>query len=218
MEIKRQQGMESGFDYQLIDDNKTLDITYGGNLDLYMMLGDRTSIPDDKCYSIDFDITKENYEIYSIFDTLYKEVITGDVYGPVDEPEELEEDEEVENFLPQEEHYFDTSSYQYHLLVDENQVITWVSDEGLMDSEDAFKFYKVDEDTYRLTFLRNDIKPEYGFKSASRIVVRICNSGSRYNPFNCPFMRMFQKLQNIDPAVHQINMEELLYVKRLKNN
>ena len=212
MEIKREQGFENTYDYEFIEDNKTLEIKYAANLDLYMLLGDKTFIPDDKPYSIDFDITKGNYEIFRIFDTLYNEVITGDALGPYEENEFNLEDEE-----PREHSYFD-DTYAYRLLVDENGVITWVSDEGQMEIEDSMKLYRLDEDTYRLTFIRNDKEYQFGFKSACHICIRICNSGSRYQPFNCAFMRMYQKIQKIDPMAHQIDLEEVLYVKKLKSN
>ena len=46
--------------------------------------------------------------------------------------------------------------------------------------------------------------------------MRIRNSGSNYNPFNCIFMRMFQKLQEVDNDYHQIHFEELEYKRLLK--
>ena len=44
--------------------------------------------------------------------------------------------------------------------------------------------------------------------------IRFCNSGSRYAPFNILFMRMFNKLQEVDDVNdygHQIHIEEYLY-------
>ena len=48
--------------------------------------------------------------------------------------------------------------------------------------------------------------------------IRFRNSGSRYDPFNIVFMRMFLKLQQVDDINdfgHQIHIEEFLYQKRL---
>ena len=68
----------------------------------------------------------------------------------------------------------------------------------------------------RLSFYRNDLPMDFGFKSSSRIIVRFRNSGSYYEPFNCVFMRMYNNLQKVDPKYHQIHMEELGYVKKLE--
>lgn len=43
--------------------------------------------------------------------------------------------------------------------------------------------------------------------------IRICNSGSRYTPFNIIMMRFFNKLQEYDPEYHQIDLEEYQYIK-----
>ena len=53
-------------------------------------------------------------------------------------------------------------------------------------------------------------------KSSFNIVVRFRNSGSRYDPFNCVFMRFYQRLQEVDPNYHQVHIEELIYRKKLK--
>ena len=186
MEISRTMNTEGSFDYSFKEGKKTLKILYGGNLDLYFTLGNGESIPDDAEASIDFDITKENYEIYKLFDDLYNEVINGQAFDPEDEV-----DDEFEHSFQE--------TYQYSLLVDEDKTIHWISDDGPQELEDSVKFYKVDDDTYS-------------------IIVRFSNSGSSYEPFNCAFMRMYQKLQNVDPQYHQVHLVELDYAKRLKNN
>ena len=47
------------------------------------------------------------------------------------------------------------------------------------------------------------------------VSIRFRNSGSRYNPFNIIFMKMFNKLQEYNPEYHQIHIEELEYQKKL---
>ena len=100
-------------------------------------------------------------------------------------------------------------------LVKENQ-ITWISDNGPVEMEDRFVFYPLDENTYHFDFIRNDKPTDFGFKSPFGISVRIRNSGSNYDPFNCVLMRMFQKLQEVDNDYHQIHFEELEYKRLLK--
>ena len=68
MEVTREKGMHSGYDYILKEDNKILRIAFGSNLDLYCSLtdleADRTldTLYDEVFNS--FVITKENYHIY----------------------------------------------------------------------------------------------------------------------------------------------------------
>ncbi len=204
MKIEKIKNDMGAYDFQLSKDGKKLTILYAGNLDLYMMLGNGDLIPDDCNLGLEFDITKEKYEIYRLFDDLYNEIIDGEVF----KKDKDEIDTEYEH------DFKDTYAYEY--LVDENKDIYWISDDGPRNAEDAMRISKLDEDTYRLTFFRNDIPMDCGFKNAMNITVRFRNSGSYYSPFNCVFMRMYQKMQSIDPKYHQIHMEELEYVKKLK--
>ena len=48
------------------------------------------------------------------------------------------------------------------------------------------------------------------------LYVRICNSGSRYLPFNSCFMDFYNKLQKIDPDYYQMHLEEYVYNKTYK--
>jgi hypothetical protein len=171
---------------------------FAGNLDLYLSLSNGDFLPSDENTSIDFDITRENYRLFSAFDELYNNIIKGKPFG---------EDSDYDKDF--------SDKYEYSLLVDKNKNITWISDDGPVECEDRFVFSKKDDDTYRLSFYRNNIPNDYIYKSSTSIVVRIRNSGSRYGYFNCPFMLMFQKLQNIDTKYHQIHFEEVLYEKKL---
>jgi len=184
-----------GYDYELIEDNKKLKIIYAGNLDLYYILQFDDEIPYGEKASKTFDITKDNYELYKLFDELYNNIINGMIW-------------EDEKRIKQSSIYKD--------LVDKNKNICWISDEGQRELEDSLTISK-EKDKIHLSFERNN-QEDYPFKSAFSIGIRICNSGSRYDRFNIPFMRMFQKLQTIDPNYHQIDIEELLYQKRKDKN
>lgn len=201
MEVQKKLNWDKSYDFLLKKDNKTLEIMYGGTLDLYLSLNDGTVIPYKSNKSIDFDITKENYEVFKLFDELYNNIIDGKPYG-------------------KESECYDNNSVfgkrQHDMLVDENNNINWISDNGPSYIEDRFKFFKVDDDTYRFTFYRNDEEMDFGHKSCIDISVRIRNSGSSYEPYNCAFMLMFQKLQKIDTEYHQIHFEEVEYAKKLE--
>ena len=54
------------YDIELKEKENTLKIFFAGNLDLYLMLSDGEVI-DNENKTLSFDITKEDYEIFSIF-------------------------------------------------------------------------------------------------------------------------------------------------------
>ena len=199
MEIKKEKNSMNTYDFYFKDNNKTLIIMFARNLDLYMMLSDDIKIPYGESANKYFDITKENYEIFKLFEMLYNNIITGNLFD-----QELKYDKDY------------TKSYEYSILVDSDKNINWISDDDSIDLADSVKIIKIDSDTYRLIFYRNSKSELVGLKHPYYISVRIRNSGSRYNLFNCPFMRMYNKLQEIDPDYHQIHMEEIKYLKKVK--
>ena len=85
-------------------------------------------------------------------------------------------------------------------------IITWYSDDYKVDKANRFSISKVG-DNYKVTFKRN-INNELGDLS-----IRICNSGSRYSPYNFCFMRMYNKLVNYD---YQMDIDEILYRVKIK--
>lgn len=200
MRIDKIKNNMNTYDFYLKKDGKILKIVFSGNLDLYLMLENDKTIPDKENVILYFDITKENYEIFQLFDSLYKNIITGNIFNHIDKKI----------------NYNYKKSYEYSLLVDNSLNINWISDDGPLELEDALRITKLNDDTYRLYFYRNDKPLDCGFKSSINISVRIRNSGSRYNPFNCAFMKMYQELQKIDPNYHQIHFEEIEYLRKLK--
>lgn len=201
MEIQKVKNTEGSYDIWLKKDNKELKIMFAGNQDLYISLSNGDFIPQRQNTSMYFDITKENYEIFSAFDKLYNNIINGNIF-----------DKDMHS-----KYRLDyLKSYDYHNIVDKEKNINWISDDGPEELEDRITISKSDEDTYRLTFFRNDKELDCGFKSNTSIFVRFRTSGSRYGFFYCPFMIMFQELQNLDPKYHQIHFAEIEYAKKLE--
>ena len=204
MQIKKYKNEENSYNIELINNNLILRILFARNLDLYMHL-ETDEIPENEDCSISFDITKEDYDIFLLFDSLYNDIIKGNVFG-----KDLcldNEENELFNYR---------NSFEYQKLVDKENNITWISDDNPNDTKDSLTISKLDEDTYRLTFKRNKEKIKNPYQDFSSIRIRFRNCGSKYNPFNCAFMRMYQSLQEIDDTFHQIHIEELQYIKRKK--
>ena len=168
----------NGYDFKLVKDNKVLTILDARVLDLYFTIEDGEKIKYGESKKIDFDINIEDGEIYNLFDNLYNDIITGNIFG---------NSGSIDNSL----------LFNYKRLVDENKNINWVSDDGLFDEEDMMTISKGD-DSYKLTFIRTEKRRTYGFKDPYSINIRLSNSGSRYEPFNIIFMRMYQSLHKLD--------------------
>ena len=197
MEVTRRQNEKEKniYDYTIKNGKSKLEIYFGGTLDLFFEISDGTFIPKDESGIMSIDITKENYEIFCLFKDLHEDVIN----CRINENDSLEKRNKLK---------FERS---YNLLVDDKKSFEWVHDDQMYNSGDRFVFSKVDDDTYRMDFIRTSINEQFDLKNGNYISVRIRNSGSRYEPFNIPFMRFYNKLQEIDPNYHQIHIEELLY-------
>ena len=190
MEIKRHKHFrEDIYNYDLIKDDKTLSILFGGNFDLYFLLKDNNKKIGLESTEINFEITKENGEIFDLFDSLYNDVMSGKI---------LEDDK------------LDDPCNIRSILIDDNNNINWLSDDAPDEIANKFKMSKLDDDTYNLIFVSNDNMSVMN----NSISIRFSNSGSSYEPYNIIFMRLYNKLQKIDPCYHQITIDEYQYTKR----
>lgn len=205
MEIKRENNPShnGGYIYYLIDENKKLKIIYSGNGDLYISLynkGIKYRKSEDK---EDFLITKENYAVYSLFEELYEKITTGNIFSKGSELFKI-----INNF---------NSDRNIRIAIEKGLInydneIEWYCDNYPKGEGDSLKIIK-EEEQYRLIFKRHSNKKREDFDNLS---IRICNSGSRYLPFNCCFMDLYNGLQKIDPDNYQQHIEEFIYKQKVK--
>lgn len=234
MEVTREKGMESGYDYILKEDNKILRIAFGSNLDLYWSLtdleADRTlDTLYDEVYN-SFVITKENYHIYTLFKKLVEDIKLPRVYEPL-KREQLDEedlpDPEIEEILDELNHGKSEeercnewnqelkNSNRYQKLYD-GENIRWHSDDDCYEVADRVMITELD-DSILLEFYRPETTfGTIGFRMPGTVTIRFRNSGSTYDPLNIVFMKMYQKLQEYNPDYHQVHFEEITYQKTLK--
>lgn len=196
-----------GYDFKIFTNEGTFIILFGGNLDLYWnCLYDESMLEGGQ--EKYFYITKENYYLFSLIDNLYNniknyEVISVDDVGfccdsfkdRYDEyilfKEDLKRSNEFNNNWP---------------FV--NDGIEWYSDDVYIDIASVLRIEKCDE-AYKIIFRKG--KSEF-FETYS---VRFRNIGSRYDPYNFLFMKMYNDLCLYDTNFHQIHVEEYLYSKKL---
>lgn len=159
---------------------KTLKIFFGGNGDLYFDIfgsfnyneGIRTS---------SFCINSNTY-IYSYFNEFFNDVLNCKIYNNNDlEPFQTCTNIELNRKLKIE----DANSK----LV-KNGVIEWYSDSIYDEKANLLKIEK-DNDKIIFTFFDNPDDPVFGFG------IRICNFGSKYDPFNICFMNLYNKFQKL---------------------
>ena len=199
--------------------DKQFDVSFGGNLDLYWTIRSKN---DSDCH--EFIITKENYEVYKLFEELFDDIENIKIYTEPTIPFYLETEEEKQEYLKnhKDEIEYEKKKYRlfnhsnYNELFDkENNTITWYSDETNHEVANILKIKK-EKESFRLEFSIQPYKEGYDrdFNSLNYIPIRFRNSGSSYEPFNIIFMRMYEKMKQIDDINdygHQIHMEEYLY-------
>lgn len=196
-----------GDEFRISTDEGTFRIFFGGNLDLYWSCfykGNILNSDDEK----EFYVTMENYYLFSLVDDLYNRIKNYEVidvddvfcYGEsfsdsydryIQFKESLKRSDEINNNRP---------------FIDNG--IEWHSDDSYYDDASVLRIEKVD-DVYKIIFK----KGKEGIFAT--YTVRFRNSGSRYDPYNVLFMKMYNKLCLYDPEFHQIHMEEYLYQKKL---
>ena len=202
MIVKKYQ-LESGLMINFHEDTCDLSISFQGNFDLYWSI--RSKEAGDKH---SFVITKENYQVYLLFDKLYSDIKNINIFG-----NETEEDKD---------YYRNYNASKYRELFNEDtKTITWYSDEVNHDVSNFLKIKK-ENDTFKLDFFtQNDIEGyDRDFKTAFYIPIRFRNSGSSYDPFNCVFMNMYNDLKDVDDVLdygHQIHIGEILYKQKIKH-
>lgn len=203
-------------DIHLIEGGKTLSIIFAGTGDLHWIIRNIDCTEDGE-YSYDyFEITRENYRIYSLFEKLLDDIKTINIFG--EEKKEFLLDVESQEICKRRYKKYNMS--HYNDLYD-GETVTWVSDETCFEVANMVSIRKC-EDKFLVEFRTQSYIEGYDreYNTLGMMGVRFRNSGSRYTPFNVIFMRMFRELQTVDDVEeygHQIHIEEYVYQKKLNN-
>lgn len=224
--LYKERNDEKYYDIELKrDSDKTLSIFFGGNLDLYFSLENFDSDPT-------FIIGKDNYEVYALFDELYHNIINADIYGKItteeidhivfmSEMNNKDYHEAIKEELEKREKAISSlKERRFYKVLVQGGIITWKSDEYFEEITPFVKIKKL-ENSYLLEFGKPLISDEYKNEAdlmlmdPRRITIRFRNSGSRYDPFNILFMKLYQGLCALDYEYHQIHIEEYLLGKRI---
>jgi len=174
------------------NNNKQFIISFQNNLDLYFSLVNF----DNEPY---FIIDKSNSVLYQLFDKLYNDVKNCNIF----DNDKLNK--------------FELHRYEYKKLFN-NDIIEWKSDDYHDEIAQSFKIIK-EEDFFKIEFtpLIENTNIDYFIEPQLKnwISVRIRNSGSKYNPFNIIFMKLYNSLCDLDEMdFNQIHIDEYLYNKK----
>lgn len=168
----------------LENNEKCLRFSYGGNGDLYWSIFCKVD-----CEEKTFYITKDNIEIYELFEKLFIDIDTLNIFG----------DDNI-SLVNEKENYRLYNFSKYNELYDEEKAtITWYSDETSHEVANYLKIIK-EEDAFKIEFHTQPYIGNYeeDFHSANYIPIRFRNSGSYYAPFNIIFMRMYNDMKQIN--------------------
>lgn len=181
----------NGYDVIIIKTNEgAFEISFEGNLDLYMRyISDGSILKDKKSHTL--TITKENYFVYELFNKLYNSIKSGKVYYNLECNDYINADDETKKRLFK------------------NNIIDYHSDDSTYEDSSRLIIEKI-EDAFNIKFVK-------GISNGTFLTysVRISNSGGRYEPFNIAFMNMYRGLKMYDPSDLQMTLEQCAYNQKI---
>lgn len=196
------------YSVSITDGEKVFEIIFGGNLDLYWNLWSTDKIDEEKIIS--FDITKDSYVLWELFDDLYNDFKECNV-SEVDYVELTfcESSEEVKKLYDRckKRNNFLRNTREYKDVFD-GKSIRWVSD------DESYNMVTITptEDKYVIEFTSG----ERGIAYLGRNDIRFRNSGSTQAPFNQLFMKLYNRMISGEYDFDQVHVNE--YIRKLKKH
>lgn len=181
-----------------IEENITLDVVFGGVGDVFWIYDNQNffDVKEDPMYD-KLLITKEDTDIYNIFNELYEDLINCRIYIP-DKCGFIEgwnEQDEKRCRLANERI---KTEPRYNKLVKDG-VITWYSDEEYESIAEIVRISKQD-DNIVIEFIRQSTIDELGgHRLPGWYSIRFRMDGCTYEPCNVVFWRHFDNLQKYEP-------------------
>jgi len=191
--------------FKITTDDGIFFISFEGNLDLYWYYSckwEELKNKEKKC----FRITETDGFFYKILLELYESVKNYQIYDYSDFSKEYIEDLKLR--------LMENDKHNTQKLL-KNGKIDWHSDDGYY--EDASRLLiELDNGDIIITFVKGITELE-----RPTYTVRFRNSGSRYDPFNVCFMRMYNSLvENVkyldeqNEEYHQISIKEYMLTRK----
>lgn len=188
------------------NDKKTLKIFYGANGDLYFDIFGSHNKAENGRYTATFSIDQDE-KIYQYFEQLINSILDCKVFDISEIELELcdFDDDFTDKANSVQKLNENLKMKQAYKKLVHNNTIIWHSDNIYDDSANTLQIER-NFDKIKLTFIDNPNDPSFGFG------IRICNSGSKYDPFNICFMNLFIQLQLL---VKDDSIEKLIKTKKV---
>lgn len=188
LKINKINGDNNNYIIELISDDITLVMYYGGTMDLFWYVEKKGGFSySDINKTITFTITKEDYFIYSLFNELYLSIKNN-------------------NIITNNNGIIKNNNILVYNKIFLNKNIIWVSDDNKEDIANVLRIEAI-EDGYNLHFTQKN-------NNNLLYAIRFSNNASRYAPFN--FISLFNELQKYNVNNYQqINFDEYLYERKL---
>mgnify|MGYP004502433095 FL=1 len=200
IEFKNSNFFSKAKDIFIRDDKNTLKIFYGANGDLYLDIFGSRKVDENLLYTATLLVSEEE-EVYKYFETLIDDIINCNVLDTSEiELQTCDNEIEKEKLLNsvQSQNAAIKNSDTYKSLV-QTSTITWYSDNIYDERANILRITK-SANNITLNFTDNPDDPAFGFS------IRICNSGSKYDPFNICFMKLFNELQILSNKTNQMKL------------
>jgi len=171
------------------DGKKLLKIFYGANGDLYFDIFGSHNKEENSLWTATF-LINENEEIYKYFEHFFNSIVGCKVFDINEIELELHDfDNSFTNRINsiQKRNENLKMKYAYKKLV-HNDAVIWYSDNIYDENANILRIER-NCGEIKLCFINNPGDPSFGFS------IRICNSGSKYDPFNICFMNLFNQFQ-----------------------
>lgn len=206
------EGNECYPDIRIFDGIKSFLIKRMNAPDLYW-------IPDfhplDDNENIKFIINETDGVIYTLFESLYNDVITGNIF-PLkmedikDKP--ANEIRRLQNENMEQKKRYQKLAYDTNLVKD--NIITWHSEDYDSFESAAVLTIEKNESQIEIIFSKNK-DDEYNFQYRPTYVIRISESWGIYQNFFCPFVILHRQLQAL--ALEKVNFTDEVIFSKKKN-
>ncbi len=169
-------------------------------------------IPDyDRINDIDdikFIIEEKNDGVYCLFNKLYQDIITGNVFDLENECVSKSKDETKRLKQENDERMKHWQVLAISTGLVKDGIILWHSDD--YDPFETAAVLKIEkyENKIEITFSKSKENEDFPINRPT-YAIRICENGSRYRYFHCPFTRLHCQLQAMEPDKStSVNIED----------
>ena len=173
IKIRKEENWYGYYNIIIDTDNGAFEIFFSKNGDLnwcVTYIGQRLDIPS----SYSFVIANDNEYLYNSFEKLYTAIKDSKPFS------NSSLDNESKNMIIRENKLFKDGKIEWH------------SDVFPYDEASILTIYK-EKDIFNVEFKLSDKRNLF-----SALDIEICNSGSRYYPYNVPFMNLYNELLEYD--------------------